>query len=115
MPDLKTSILEESKNELSQAQNIYPSFARIAKDEGFVDIAKSFELIAKTEETNARILEYLGNLYSSNKLYKRDKPTKWKCSSCGYIQIAKEAQKTCPVCSLPQGYIIIDLEKELSL
>lgn len=115
MPDLKTSLLEESKNETSQAQNIYPSFARIARDEGFSDIAKSFELIAKTEQTHARILEYLGNLYKSNKLYKRDTPTKWKCSSCGHIEIAKEGFKTCPVCELPQGYIIIDLEKELSL
>ena len=113
MPDLKSSLLEESKTETSEAQNIYPSFARIAKDEGFPDIATQFELVAKVEETHARILKYLSDLYQVNKLYKRDAQTEWKCSNCGHTHIAKEGFKTCPLCKLPQGYIIIDLEKEL--
>ncbi len=114
MPKLETSLLEESKNETSEAENIYPSFARIAKDEGFVNIARSFEAIAKIEKSHARILKYLADLYKSKRLYKRDKPTEWKCSTCGHVEISKEAFKTCPVCSLPQGYVIIDIEKELS-
>lgn len=113
MPELETSLLEEHKNEVSESENIYPSFSRIAKDEGFVDIAKSFEMIAKVEATHAKILGYLAELYKTNKLYKRNKPTEWKCSSCGHVEISKEAFKTCPLCSLPQGYVIIDLEKEL--
>ncbi len=113
MPDLKSSLLEESKTETSEAQNIYPSFARIAKDEGFPDIATQFELVAKVEETHARILKYLSDLYQANKLYKRDSQTEWKCSNCGHTHIAKEGFKMCPLCKLPQGYIIIDLEKEL--
>lgn len=113
MPDLKSSLLEESKTETSEAQNIYPSFARIAKDEGFPDIATQFELVAKVEETHARILKYLSDLYQVNKLYKRDTQTEWKCSNCGHTHIAKEGFKTCPLCKLSQGYIIIDLEKEL--
>ena len=112
-PQLKTSLLEESQIELSEADNIYPSFARIAKDEGFDDIAQSFEMVAKVETTHHKILKYLGDLYKSNKLYKRDKDTEWKCSTCGHVEIGKEGFKTCPLCSLPQGYIIIDLEKEM--
>lgn len=113
--DLKTSLAEESQNEISEAQNIYPSFSRIAKDEGFSEIAKKFDMIAKVEESHARILEYLARLYNAKKLYKREKPTKWKCSSCGHSECSKEGFKQCPICELPQGYIIIDLEKELSL
>lgn len=113
LPDLKSSLLEESKTETSEAQNIYPSFARIAKDEGFPDIATQFERVAKVEETHARILKYLSDLYQANKLYKRDTPTEWKCANCGHVEIAKTGYKTCPLCKLPQGYIIIDLEKEL--
>lgn len=110
---LKNSLFEESKIELAEANNIYPSFARIAKDEGFSDVAKSFEMIANVESTHHRILEYLATLYKSNKMYKRENPTEWKCSSCGYVNISKEGFKQCPLCKLPQGYIIIDLEKEL--
>ena len=115
MPDLKTSLAEEMKNEISESENIYPSFARIAKDEGFKEIAKMFDRIGKVEATHAKMLDYLSTLYNSNKLYKRDKPTKWKCSSCGHVEIAKDGFKVCPLCKLPQGYIIIDLEKELSV
>ena len=56
MPDLKTSLAEEYQNEVSEAQNIYPSFARIAKDEGFKDIAKSFSMIAEVESSPVAIL-----------------------------------------------------------
>ena len=112
-PELETSLLEEAKTELSEANNIYPSFARIAKDEGFHDIAKAFEMVANVESTHHRILQYLGQLYKSHKLYKRSEATEWKCSSCGYVAISKEAFKICPLCKMPQGYVIIDLEKEL--
>lgn len=114
MPELETSLIEESKNETSEAENIYPSFARIARDEGYPEIAKSFEAIAKIESSHAQILKYLGDLFTSKKLYKRESPTEWKCSLCGYVEHSKEAFKCCPVCSMPQGYIIIDIEKELS-
>lgn len=113
IPELETSLLEEAKTELSEANNIYPSFARIARDEGFVDIAKSFEMIANVETAHHRILNYLGNLYKSHKLYKRGQETEWKCSSCGHVSLSKECFKTCPLCKLPQGYVIVDLEKEL--
>ena len=113
MPELETSLLEEHQNEISESENIYPSFSRIAKDEGFVDVAKSFDMIAKVEATHAKILGYLAGLYKTNKLYKREKPTEWKCSSCGHVEISKEAFKCCPLRKLPQGYEIVDLEKEL--
>lgn len=112
MPDISSSLLEESKIEEAEANNIYPSFARIAKDEGFADVAKTFQMVADVEATHHQILKYLGSLYKSKKMYKREKPTEWKCSNCGHVEIAKEGFKTCPLCKLPQGYTIIDFEKE---
>lgn len=112
-PKLCNSLLEEAKIELAEADNIYPSFARVAKDEGFDDVAKSFEMIANVEQTHHRILEYLGKLYNSKKLYKRQEQTEWKCSSCGYVQLSKDGFKECPLCHSPQGFIIIDLKREL--
>lgn len=108
--ELKTSLLGEAMIELSEAKNIYPSFAKIAQDEGFTEIAKSFEMVARVEETHHKMLNYLGNLYKSHTMYKRNKPTKWKCSNCGFVEIAKESYKVCPLCHLEQGYVIINLE-----
>ena len=113
MPELKNSLLAESMIEESEANNIYPSFARIAKDEGFSEIAKTFDFVAKVEATHHQILNYLGNLYKTGKMYKRAKPTEWKCSNCGHVSISKEGWKECPLCQMPQGFIIIDFEKDL--
>lgn len=111
--ELRNSLLEESKIEEAEATNIYPSFARIAKDEGFDEIARSFQLVANVEATHHKILQYLGTIYKSNKMYKRNQPTEWKCSNCGNVKLDKEGWKECPLCTMTQGYIIIDLEKEL--
>ncbi len=113
MPELSNSLKEESKIEEAEATNIYPSFARIARDEGFTEVAKAFELVANVEATHHQILEYLADLYHAKKMYKRDKPSEWKCSNCGHVTIAKDSHKECPLCKLPQGYVIIDFEKEL--
>lgn len=112
-PELQTSLLESSKVEESETNNIYPSFARIAKDEGFNDVARSFELVSGVEATHHEILKYLAHLYTGKKMYKRESPTEWKCSNCAHVNIGKDGWKECPLCHMPQGYIIIDLEKEL--
>ncbi len=112
-PELSSSLLQESLIELSEAENIYPSFARIARDEGFADIAQSFDMIAQIESTHHQILKYLADLYKNKKMYKRGTPTEWKCSNCGHVEIKKEGWKECPLCTMPQGYIIIDFEKEM--
>ncbi len=113
-PQLGVSLLEESKIEEAEANNIYPSFARIAKDEGFMEVAKAFEMVANVEATHHEILKYLAGLYKARRMYKRNVPTEWKCSNCGYVEIGKESYKTCPLCKLPQGYVIVDFEKEFS-
>lgn len=108
--ELKFSLKNEAENELAEAKNIYPTFAKVAEDEGFLDISKSFLMVARVEETHHKMLAYLHKLYKSHTMYKRQKPEKWKCSNCGFVEIAKESYKHCPLCHLPEGYVIIDLE-----
>ena len=104
-PALKTSLEEEAQVEESEAESIYPEFARIADKEGFSDIAESFRVVAKVEDTHAGILNRINNLYKNKSMYKRDKKDLFKCSNCGHLAYLAEGWKKCPLCSLPEGYI----------
>ncbi len=109
--ELRTSLQVSSEIEEYEAKNIYPSFAKIAKDEGFPEIAKKFLLIASVEETHSTILSSLAKLYKAKKLYKTQEKTKWQCSNCGHSHEEKEAWKNCPLCTYPQGYVQISPDR----
>lgn len=98
--------------ELSQSKNIYPHFAKIAKDEGFADISEKLLLIADVEYEHSVILSTLDKLYKTKKLYKSVQAKIWKCSNCGNEKKSKQAWQECPLCSYPQGYVEIDLKHE---
>ena len=95
--------------EFSQHETIYPSFAKIAKDEGYTDVANSIMKIAQVEECHAKQLTELYQKLKSKKLYKSPQPNKWKCSKCGYENTAKETWEICPLCYYDKGYTVIPL------
>ena len=103
--DLKYS----SDNENELYDHIYPAFAKIAKDEGFDDIAKSFKLVAQVEDYHSKVLQELHCKMKNKALYKSNEAKIWQCSKCGYQQNGKTAFKVCPLCDMPQGYVEIEL------
>ena len=107
--DLKTGLKLASKTELSEHQNIYPAFAKIAKDEGFKDVARTFNLVAQVERCHHLMLEEISKKYTSGKMYKSTEPYKWKCSQCGHEDTSKTAFKICPLCGVGQGYSLFEL------
>lgn len=84
--------------------NMYPEFERIAREEGFDDIANVFREIGEVEEQHeARFKALLDNV-ENNTVFKKDKPVSWKCRNCGYVHEGAEAPKVCPACAHPQSY-----------
>jgi rubrerythrin len=84
--------------------NLYPSFAKVAREEGFENIAKVFETIIVAEKQHEkRYLGFLANV-ESGKVFIKDKPVVWRCRNCGYLHKGKEAPETCPACAHPQAY-----------
>ncbi|MFH1653324.1 MAG: rubrerythrin [Pseudomonadota bacterium] len=83
---------------------MYPDFAKVAREEGFEDIAKVFESIAVAEKMHEN--RYLGLLKNieEGKVFKRDEKVVWKCQNCGYLHEGDEAPKACPACAHPQTY-----------
>lgn len=77
---------------------LYPEFARVAKEEGFNEIAACFTMIARVEkEHEARFLKLLENVKTEH-VFKKDELTRWKCSNCGYVHEGTEAPAKCPAC-----------------
>ena len=84
--------------------DMYATFAKEAKEEGFDQIAFLFESVGKIEKHHAeRYLDLLKNV-EENKVFKKDGKVYWKCGNCGHIHEGTEAPGVCPVCNHPQAY-----------
>ncbi len=96
-------------DEQDEAENLYPGFAAIAREEGFGQIALKFEQIAKVEANHRIIFEYLYEAFKDGSLYKAERPMLWICSECGYMHTSKEAWNICPLCGASQGEVELHL------
>jgi len=83
---------------------MYPGFAKTAREEGFDEIAKIFEAIAVAEKQHEkRYLALAGNL-EAGRVFKRDEPVVWRCRNCGYLHEDSSAPEECPACAHPQAH-----------
>ncbi|MBQ7119887.1 MAG: rubrerythrin family protein [Oscillospiraceae bacterium] len=103
------NLLAAAKGEKEEATDAYPKFAKIAKDEGFIEIATAYELIAKIEAEHEKIFTAMATHLQNGTLYKRNEPIKWKCENCGFEYSSENALESCPVCGKPIGYMRGDL------
>ncbi len=83
---------------------MYPGFAKVAKEEGFGDIADVFMSIAVAERFHEKRYVDLAANIEAGKVFKRDGKVAWRCRNCGYIHEGPEAPKECPACAHPQAY-----------
>lgn len=90
--------------------DMYATFAKEAKEEGFDKIAYLFEAVGEIEkEHEARYRKLAGNI-EEGIVFSREGDTIWQCSNCGHIHIGKKAPEVCPVCDHPQAYFLIKSE-----
>ena len=108
--DLLSSIKDAMGVEESQSGNVYPEFAKTAKEEGFDHIAFLFEEVGKIEkEHEERYLKLLGNI-NDNLVFQKGEETVWICRNCGHIYKGEQAPEECPVCAHPQSYFEVRKE-----
>ena len=89
---------------------LYPKFAKVAKEEGFGAIAFIFEKISEVEKRHEIRYSKLAKNIEDGLVFKKDKSVLWKCLNCGYIYEGEEATIRCPACAHPQGYFEIFVE-----
>jgi rubrerythrin len=84
--------------------DMYPGFARTAREEGFENAARIWEAIVIAEKQHEkRYLDLLANV-EGGKVFKRDEAVVWRCINCGYLHQGPDAPANCPACAHPQAY-----------
>jgi len=83
---------------------MYPGFAKVAREEGFDSIATIFESIAVAEKQHEKRYNELRANIEAGRVFKRDEPAVWRCRNCGYLHEGTEAPETCPACAHPQAH-----------
>ncbi len=83
---------------------MYPEFARVAREEGFEEIAAIFEAIAVAERQHEKRYKDLAANLEAGRVFKRAGKVVWRCRNCGYLHEGEEAPQVCPACAHPQAY-----------
>lgn len=101
----KENLKAAAEGENEEWTDLYPEFARVAKEEGFPEIATAYKMIAKVEaEHERRYLKLLQNI-SEDKVFIKDGKVWWKCLNCGYVYESEKALEKCPACLHPKSYM----------
>jgi rubrerythrin len=102
--ETKDNLKAAAAGENHEHTSMYPGFAKVADEEGFVEIANAFRSIAVAEKQHEkRYLALMANIENGT-VFKREKPVKWRCGNCGYIHEGTEPPDECPACAHPQAY-----------
>lgn len=104
LPNDINALKDAAAGEHYEWTEMYPTFAKEAREEGFDKIAFLFEKVAEIEKHHEeRYLALLANVEKQEVFKKSDKKI-WICRNCGFIVEAVEAPKVCPVCAHPQSF-----------
>ena len=110
VPDTKTNLADAAAGENYEWTDMYATFAKEAREEGFEEIATKFEMVGAIEkEHEARYLKLLQNI-EGDCVFSREGDCVWQCSNCGHIVVGKKAPELCPVCAHPQSYFELRAE-----
>ncbi len=104
------NLADAASGENYEWTEMYPSFAKDAREEGFDHIAYLFEEVAKIEKEHEERYKRLLENIEGGIVFSRDEEMIWQCSNCGHIVVGKKAPEVCPVCAHPQAYFEIKAE-----
>lgn len=100
------NLVEAAAGEHEEWESLYPGFSKVAKEEGFMEISRTFNAVIVSEKQHEKrylaLLEHLrkGDLFTREGVV-------WRCRHCGYISSAPSAPGVCPACKMPQSWFEI--------
>ncbi len=102
--DTKANLKAAIEGEHYETEEMYPTFAKEAEEEGNEEAAKLFKEIAKVEKEHEERYKKILDIVEKGNVYKREKPIRWKCGKCGFIYEGTEPPEKCPSCKHEREY-----------
>lgn len=102
--DTLTNLQGAIDGENEECEHMYPSFADVAEEEGFDEIARAFRNVAKAEGAHRDRYQKLHENVENGKVFEKDEKVIWKCGNCGFLYEGKVAPKICPACAHKQEW-----------
>ena len=104
------NLLDAAEGENYEWTDMYATFAKEAREEGFERIAKLFEKVAEIEKVHEERYRKLLNNVEMQKVFEKGEETMWECRVCGHLVMCKKAPEVCPVCKYSQSYFEVRKE-----
>ncbi len=90
--------------------DMYENFAKTAEQEGFVELAHKFRLVAAIEKQHEERYRALLNNIQTAQVFEKSTIKVWECRNCGHIVVGEKAPELCPTCNHPQSYFELHVE-----
>ncbi|MDC0358905.1 rubrerythrin family protein [Oligoflexia bacterium] len=100
----KNNLRAAASGENHEWTDMYPAFAKVAREEGFENIALVFEAIAVAEKQHEKRYLDLAKNIEDGRVFAKDEPATWRCLNCGYLHDGTEAPDVCPACAHAQSH-----------
>jgi rubrerythrin len=100
----KDNLLAAAEGEHEEWSELYPEFARIAEEEGFLQVSTAFKAISQAEKGHEERYRKLLENVMQDKVFQRGEKVFWYCRKCGYVHFGTKALKNCPACNHPEAY-----------
>ena len=101
------NLKEAADGENFEWTDMYEGFAKTAEEEGFVDLAKKFRLVAAIEKHHEERYRALLKNIETAEVFAKSEVKVWECRNCGHIVVGTAAPEVCPTCNHPQSYFEI--------
>ena len=97
------NLVAAAEGEHFEHTEMYPGFARVAREEGFERAAETWEAICVSEKQHEKRYRELAANLKADRAFRRDQDMVWRCRNCGYLHTGQEAPEKCPACVKPRG------------
>ena len=104
------NLLSAAEGENYEWTDMYEGFAKTAEEEGFVELAARFRLVAAVEKHHEERYRALLKNVETLSVFEKSDVKVWECRNCGHIIVGTKAPEVCPTCNHPQSYFEVHAE-----